>query len=144
MTAGTTRLDQATRIDRVIALAGPPPVDTLGAPAGAGIFVYGADWCGDTRRSRALLDRLAVPYAAVDVDSHSAASVWAAAQNGGLRRIPVVVLPHAAGGAPATVLVEPSDDDLLAALRRTGYLGAAKARPNQAGRAGDDGAEATP
>lgn len=90
-----------------------------GSPLGSGITVFGADWCGDTRRSRALLDRLGVVYADVDVDAHPAANAWAAAQNGGQRRIPVVVL-----GAGGPTLIEPSDDALLAALRRTGYLDA--------------------
>ena len=88
-----------------------------GSPAGSGITVYGADWCGDTRRSRALLDRLGLAYADVDVDAHPAANAWAAAQNGGQRRIPVVVLGT---GGPA--LIEPSDEALLAALQRSGYL----------------------
>ena len=88
-----------------------------GSPLGSGITVYGADWCGDTRRSRALLDRLGLAYADVDVDAHPTAGAWAAAQNGGERRIPVVVL-----GAGGATLIVPSDDAMLAALRRTGYL----------------------
>lgn len=88
-----------------------------GSPLGSGISVYGADWCGDTRRSRVLLDRLGLAYADVDVDAHPVANAWAAAQNGGQRRIPVVVL-----GAGGPTLIEPSDDALLAALRQTGYL----------------------
>ena len=88
-----------------------------GTPAGSGITVFGADWCGDTRRSRELLDRLGLAYADVDVDAHPTASDWAAAQNGGQRRIPVVVL-----GAGGPTLIEPTDDALLVALRRSGYL----------------------
>ena len=86
-----------------------------GSPAGDGITVYGANWCGDTRRSCALLDGLGVRYAFVDVDHNEAASTWAAEQNGGQRRIPVVV--HGRGGQ---ILVEPSDDELAGALDEVG------------------------
>lgn len=88
-----------------------------GAPARSGLTLYGAPWCGDTRRSRRLLDRLGVPYTDIDVDQHAAGNAWAAAQRGGERRIPTIRLaPH------EPLLFEPSDDDLRAALVRTGYL----------------------
>ena len=125
MTIGVTRSEGAIERDRVIEPTGPPPTDPPGAPAAAGILVYGADWCGDTRRSRRLLDLLEIPYAEVDIESQATTGAWAAAQNGGERRIPVVVLPDAAGVLPAALLVEPSDDELLTALRRAGYLGSA-------------------
>ena len=41
MTAGTTRPHEAIGIDRVSEAAGPPPIDARGAPAAAGLFVYG-------------------------------------------------------------------------------------------------------
>ena len=91
-----------------------------GSPAAGGIFVYGADWCGDTRRSRALLDRLGIAYADVDVDRYPLANAWAAAQNGGRRRIPVVVLPT--DGTDRVTLIEPTDEALLAVLGAAGYL----------------------
>jgi len=81
-----------------------------------GITVFGAPWCGDTRRSQALLERLGIEYAFVDVDLSPEASAWAAAQNGGQRRIPVIVT------APEQpLLIEPSDAELLAALQQVGY-----------------------
>lgn len=85
---------------------------TAGGPSDAGITFYGTGWCPDSRRSRALLDRLTVPYAYVDLDQDEAASAWAAAQNGGRRRIPTIAF-----GAAGPILIEPSDDDLAAALR---------------------------
>jgi mycoredoxin len=113
-------IDERREDGRPLAPAAPIAAD--GSPAAEGIFVYGADWCGDTRRSRALLDRLGLAYTYVDVDEHPLASAWAAAQNGGQRRIPVVVLPT--GGAGGPTLIEPIDDALLAALAETGYLDA--------------------
>ncbi len=82
-----------------------------GAPAPTGITFYGTRWCPDSRRSRALLDRLAVPYRYVDLDHDEAAAAWAAAQNGGRRRIPTT-----ACGPAGPVLIEPSDPDLEALL----------------------------
>ena len=94
-----------------------PDVSTDGAPTADSITMYGADWCGDTRRSKALLTLLGVPYAFVDVDQDAAASAWAARQNGGRRRIPTIAL-----GLRGSVLVEPSDDELAAALRDAGLV----------------------
>lgn len=88
---------------------------SVGAPDVAAITFYGTSWCPDSRRSRALLDRLAVPYAYVDLDQNAAAAAWAAAQNGGQRRIPTIAF-----GRAGPVLIEPSDDDLGALLRERG------------------------
>lgn len=101
-----------------------------GSPAGPGITVYGAWWCGDTRRSVALLDRLGIGHAYVSVDDDAAANAWATAQNRGQRRIPVVAL-----GSDGPTLIEPSDEALLAGLAQTGYL---------AGRTGEQPANTAP
>ena len=37
------------------------------------ITMYGADWCGDCRRSKGYLDAHGVPYTYVDVDADAAA-----------------------------------------------------------------------
>ena len=88
-----------------------------GSPTSGGIWLYGAIWCGDTRRSKALLTELGVPFTNVDVDQDPAANAWATARRGGERLIPTFVL------APdEPLLFEPSDADLRAALVRTGYL----------------------
>lgn len=88
-----------------------------GAPATDGITFYGADWCGDSRRSQALLDRLSLPYVFVDVDEDPTASAWAARQNAGQRRTPTIAF-----GTNGPVLIEPSDPELTAALRAAGLL----------------------
>ena len=112
--------DDERRDERFVVESGgaPAPVRPDGSPAGTGITVYGAWWCGDTRRSVALLDKLSLAYAYVSVDDDPTASAWAAAQNDGQRRIPVVVL-----GTSGTTLIEPSDEALLAVIGETGYLG---------------------
>jgi mycoredoxin len=73
------------------------------------IEVYGKLDCTDTQRSRALLDGLGVAYVFHDVESEDALLRGAQRLSGGTA-VPVVVLP---GG---TILVEPSDEELTAAL----------------------------
>ena len=70
------------------------------------ITFYGADWCGDCRRSKRLLDELKVPYNLIDVEADPAASDNVIEINGGARSIPVIVF------ADGTHLTEPSDPDL--------------------------------
>ncbi len=86
--------------------------------AGAGVTVFGTTLCTDTRRSRALLDGLGVPYAFVDVDLDEDASSWVRAQNGGNRSVPTIVL-----GAGGPILTEPSESELAEALQRVGLVG---------------------
>ncbi len=74
-----------------------------------GITVYGADWCRDCRRSKALLDAEGVAYRWVDVEASKAAADEAMAVSG-RPNIPGVVFPD------GSHLVEPSDADLRARL----------------------------
>lgn len=76
------------------------------------ITVYGAAWCEDTERSRALLDRLNIQYNYYDVDKDAAMKRTAMdLQNGG-EKTPVVDFHD------GTVLVEPDDAMLMALLER--------------------------
>lgn len=72
--------------------------------------VYGTGWCPDVARSRALLDRRGITYDYVDVDADRAAAKRVYRLQRGTRRVPTIVL------ADGTVLVEPTDDELAAAL----------------------------
>lgn len=74
------------------------------------LVVYGAGWCPDVRRSRALLDRLAVPYRYVDVEADAQAEALVRRLQQGERRIPTLVRPD------GEHLVEPSDPALRAWL----------------------------
>jgi mycoredoxin len=69
------------------------------------ILIYGADWCGDCRRSKQLLERLGVPYRWIDVE-HDPDKAEEARRIGGSNRIPVIVL------SDQSVLVEPTDAEL--------------------------------
>jgi len=79
------------------------------------ITVYGADWCGDTRRTRKQLDALGVPYDYVDIDEDKAAEAWITQQNNGKRKTPTV-------DVNGTVLIEPTNPKMEQALRDQGLL----------------------
>jgi glutaredoxin-like protein len=74
------------------------------------ITMYSADWCGDCRRSKRLMDSLNVEYTIIDVEADPSASDKVIEINGGQRSIPVIVFPD------GTHLTEPSDNDLKAKL----------------------------
>lgn len=70
------------------------------------ITFYGADWCGDCRRSKRLLAELNVAYDMIDVDKDDAAAAKVIEINGGAKSIPVIVFKD------GTHLTEPSDPAL--------------------------------
>jgi len=74
------------------------------------IVMYGAEWCGDCRRSKALLDKLGashqLTYPYIDVEADPAAADRVIEINGGMRSIPVICFPD------GTHLTEPSDNAL--------------------------------
>ena len=78
--------------------------------------MYGADWCGDCRRTKAQLDSLGVAYEYLDVEHDDALSEEAIAI-AGRKSIPVVVLPD------GSHMVEPSNPDLEARLRDLKVIG---------------------
>ncbi len=74
------------------------------------ITMYGADWCGDCRRSKRLMDELNVEYTMIDTDADVTAADKVIEINGGAKSIPVIVF------SDGTHLTEPSDNDLKAKL----------------------------
>lgn len=73
--------------------------------------MYGADWCGDCRRSERLLKELAVQYTKIDVEIDPSAAEKVIEINGGTKSIPVIVFPD------GTHLTEPSDIALTEKLK---------------------------
>jgi mycoredoxin len=67
------------------------------------ITVYGAEWCGDCRRSKRFLDSNNVKYNYIDVEADAAASDKVIEINVGMRSIPVIIF------SDGTHLTEPSD-----------------------------------
>jgi mycoredoxin len=74
------------------------------------LTVYGASWCPDVKRSRALLDREGVEYSYVDVEADADAEQRVRELQDGARRIPTIVWED------GTFLVEPSDEELSGRL----------------------------
>ena len=73
--------------------------------------MYGADWCGDCRRSKRLLEELDVQVNHIDVVKDESAAARVMVINGGAQSIPVIVF------SDGTHLTEPSDNDLKAKLQ---------------------------
>ena len=67
------------------------------------ITMYGAEWCGDCRRSKRFLDSNNVKYNYIDVEADAAASEKVIEINGGMRSIPVIIF------SDGTHFTEPSD-----------------------------------
>jgi glutaredoxin-like protein len=82
------------------------------------ITMYGADWCGDCRRSKRLLSDLDVEITHIDVEADESAAAKVIEINGGAKSIPVIVFPD------GTHLTEPSDIDLKAKLVALGVVSA--------------------
>ena len=80
------------------------------------VTYYGAEWCGDCRRSKALLDALNVKYVEKNVEQ---VAEYAAEAEGisGRKNIPVIVF------ADGEFLVEPSNPDLESALAKRALIG---------------------
>ena len=79
--------------------------------AKADITMYGADWCGDCRRSKRLFESLDVQVNHIDVEADEFAAVKVIEINGGAKSIPVIVF------SDGTHLTEPSDMELTAKLK---------------------------
>ena len=82
----------------------------------AQITMYGADWCGDCRRSTAYLNSHKVEFKYIDIELDEEASNKVIEINKGLRSIPVILFPD------GTHMTEPSDIDLEAKLEALAIL----------------------
>jgi len=78
------------------------------------LVVYGTSWCPDVARSRALLDRKAIPYVYIDVEEDAVANEYCAALNGGVGKVPTLIFES------GLVRIEPSDEVLNRALSTEG------------------------
>ncbi|MCL1587595.1 MAG: NrdH-redoxin [Actinomycetia bacterium] len=78
----------------------------------AEITVYGADWCGDCRRTKQYLGKNDIAYVWVDVEANPHEIATVMKYNNGRKSIPVVVF------SDGTHLTEPSEPDMDAKLGR--------------------------
>jgi len=76
--------------------------------------MYGAEWCGDCRRSKRLLNELGVEYTYINIEEVPGAADKVVEINGGMQSIPVVMF------SDGTHLTEPSDPDLRKKLESLG------------------------
>ena len=79
------------------------------------IKVYGADWCGDTKRTRKALERLGIAYDYINVEEDKQASEWVKEQNDGKEQKPTLKIN-------GQVLSVPTDSELESALREQGMI----------------------
>jgi mycoredoxin len=79
------------------------------------VKVYGADWCGDSKRTLAQLDKLGVAYDYIDIEQDEAAARWVREQNQGKERKPTVKLGE-------QILSTPSNEELETALRENNLI----------------------
>jgi glutaredoxin len=74
------------------------------------ITVYGADWCGDTRRTLKQLDAAGVAYNYINIDEDAEGEKKVIEFSKGKRRIPLVEVGDKS-------LCVPSEGELLGALK---------------------------
>jgi glutaredoxin-like protein len=82
----------------------------------AQVTMYGADWCGDCRRSKRFMEENNVAFNYIDVEADLTAAGKVVEINGGAKSIPVIVFED------GTHLTEPSDNDLKAKLEALAIL----------------------
>jgi glutaredoxin len=78
------------------------------------VRIYGADWCGDTRRALRVLDSNGVQYDYINIDDNADGEKKVIEFNKGKRRIPLVEIASDDGGTKS--LSVPSDSELKSAL----------------------------
>ena len=93
--------------------------DSLGGPGEdlrdwPEIVVLGRDTCEDTIRSRDYLHEIGVPYVYRNVELDPTADALNRSYNDGERKTPVILVGDPRN--PSSVLVEPSDEVLWAAI----------------------------
>lgn len=79
------------------------------------VLVLGRDTCEDTIRSRDYLAVEGIPYIYRNVELDPDADAWNRSFNGGDRVTPVILIGDP--NEPSAVLIEPSDEELGAAIR---------------------------
>ena len=92
----------------------------MSAPTPPPILILGRDTCEDTIRSRAWLDAAGIPYGYRNVEVDAEADAMNRSHNSGRRVTPVILVGDPE--RPSRVLVEPSDEELDAALREASTL----------------------
>jgi glutaredoxin len=85
------------------------------------ILVLGRDTCEDTTRSRAHLADRGIPFAYRNVELDPDADAINRSYNAGVRRTPVILIGDP--DRPARVVIEPTNDELDAAIAEAAIAG---------------------
>ena len=80
------------------------------------IIVYGTRWCGDSRKTRKVLDTNQIEYEWINIDQNAEAENFVIKINNGFRSVPTIIF------SDDTVLVEPSEKELIAKLKNLKLL----------------------
>ena len=80
------------------------------------VLLYGRSWCEDTAATRQRLIELDIPFVEVDIEKDEQAAQYVEFVNHGVIHTPTLVF-----GDQEFIIVEPTRDELLQALRRAGY-----------------------
>ena len=99
----------------------PDPSSSRTSPAAPSILVLGRDTCEDTVRSLGLLRARGIPHLYRNVELDPAADTWIRSFHDGNRVTPTILIGDPA--APARVLTEPSDSELLASIAEVAAAG---------------------
>jgi len=81
------------------------------------IQVYGTRWCGNSIRALKLLNDRKVEFDWIDIDQNPDGEKLVKEINQGFRSVPTIVFPD------QTILVEPSNQELIDKLTASGLLG---------------------
>ncbi len=79
------------------------------------IAVYGADWCGDTRRALKHLDSKGVEYRYIDIEDDAEGEKKVIAWNQGKRRVPTIEITSDDGSKVLSVPTASELDSILGA-----------------------------
>jgi len=78
------------------------------------VVAYITSWCPDCIRSRRVLQRMGIAFAEIDIERVVGSEEAMKALNGGSGKVPTILIDTALG---RKILIEPSDAELIAALK---------------------------
>lgn len=78
--------------------------------------MYGATWCGDTKRAKKFFEEHQIDYEWINIDKDSEGSKRVQALNNGFKSVPTIIFPD------GSILVEPDNETLRNKFVQSGLL----------------------
>lgn len=78
--------------------------------------MYGATWCGDTKRAKKFFEEHHIDYEWINIDKDSEGSKRVQALNNGFKSVPTIIFPD------GSILVEPDNETLRNKFVQSGLL----------------------